>query len=117
MKWFAETTKWPDGLANGVYLLDDSKSKMYAYLSPNATEPKHFKNAIRIDTRGRTFKVNPVQYKVEVAEEVPEGKTYEVKGSKGDVYKVTEHNGNYACTCSGFKFRGQCRHIVEVKNV
>lgn len=116
MKWFAETTTWPDGLANGVYLLDDSKTKMYAYLSPKATEPKHFKNAIKIDTRGRKFIVNPVQYRVTVVEEVPEGCTFEVKGSKGDVYTVTEHNGNYSCSCSGFKFRGACRHITEAQN-
>ena len=32
MKWFAETTVWHDTtIPNGVYLLDDGKSKMYAF--------------------------------------------------------------------------------------
>ena len=114
MKWLAETTQWPDGLANGIYLLDDSKTKMYAYVSPTAKTPKHFKNPIRIETRGRTFKVSPVQYKVEVVEEVPEGKAHEVIGSKGEIYRITELNGNYSCTCSGFRFRSDCKHVKSV---
>jgi hypothetical protein len=33
MKWFAETTEWPDAKSdNHIYLLDDSKSKMFAYV-------------------------------------------------------------------------------------
>jgi len=38
-----------------------------------------------------------------------------VQGSKGDVYRVTELRGEWSCTCSGFKFRGDCRHIKGVQ--
>ena len=115
MKWFAETTKWNDSTPNGIYLLDDSKSKMYAF-KPRGTEAiKVFKNPIRIDVRGRKFVVNDVQYKTKLKEEEPEGRVWEVKGSKGDVYKVSELNGNYSCTCSGFKFRGDCKHVKSVQ--
>ena len=31
----------------------------------------------------------------------PEGRVWEVNGSKGDIYKVTEVRGEYSCTCSG----------------
>ena len=113
MKWFAETTDYRDRVANGIYLLNDSKSKMYAF-RPATGEIKVFKNPIRIDVRGRKFVLNSVQFKTNVREEEPEGRVIEVRGSKGDVYKVVELNGNYSCTCSGFKFRGDCRHVKSV---
>jgi len=115
MKWFAETTEWPGAKSpNHVYLLDDSKSKMFAYVKHGQGKPEVFRSPIRIDIRGRKFKLNSVQYRIDVEPEVPEGKVYEVKGSKGDVYKVTELGGAYSCTCSGFKFRGECKHIKSL---
>jgi hypothetical protein len=114
MKWFAETTDWKDTVANGIYLLDDSKTKMYAIRPRGTGDIKVFKNAIKIETRGRKFVVNPVQFKTGTKEEEPEGRTWTVKGSRGDEYKVTELNGNLSCTCSGFKFRGDCRHVKSL---
>ena len=110
MKWYSETTAYSDGIANGTYLLDDGKTKLYAYVKPGATEPKQFKNPIKIDTRGRKFVVSSTQYKIVTKEEF-EGRTWQVQGSKGDVYRVTEVNGNFSCTCSGFRFRGDCKHV------
>ena len=113
MKWFAETTDYKDNTPNGIYLLDDGKSKMYAFKARGTEPVKVFKNPIRIDLRGRKFVVNPVQFKTELKEPEPEGRVWVVKGSKGDEYKVTDVNGNYSCTCSGFRFRSQCRHIEQ----
>ena len=114
MKWFAEVTEWKDLAPNHVYLMDDSKSQMYAYVPRGATKPTVFRAPIRIDIRGRKFKINPVQFKTEIRSPDPEGRVWEVKGSKGDIYKVTEVRGEYSCTCSGFKFRGDCKHIKGV---
>ena len=114
MKWFAETTDWKDSVPNGIYLLDDGKTKMYAFKPKGTGTIKVFKNAIKIETRGRKFVVNPVQFKTRLKEDDPEGRTWTVKGSKGDEYKITEVNGNLACTCSGFRFRGDCKHIKQV---
>ena len=114
MKWFAETTDWKDSVPNGIYLLDDAKTKMYAFKAKGTEAIKVFRAPIRIDLRGRKFVVNSVQFDTPVDEAVPEGRVVEVKGSKGDVYKVTEINGNYSCTCSGFKFRGACKHVTQV---
>ena len=114
MKWFAETTQYRDAIPNGVYLLDDAKSKMYAFRAHGVGDIKVFKNPIRIDVRGRKFAVNPEQWSTDLREPEPKGRSWTVKGSKGDEYRVTELNGNYSCTCSGFKFRGQCRHITEL---
>jgi hypothetical protein len=102
-------------MPNGIYLLDDGKSKMYAFRPQNAGEIKVFRNPIRIDTRGRKFVINPVQYETTVTAPEPEGRVWEVQGSKGDVYKVTELGGEYSCTCSGFRFRGDCKHVKGVK--
>jgi hypothetical protein len=116
MKWFAETTEWPGITApNHVYLLDDSKSKMFAYVKFGTGRPEKFSKPIRIDIRGRKFRLNDKQFTIDVEAEVPEGRVIEVQGSKGDVYRVTELRGEYSCTCSGFKFRGDCRHIKGVQ--
>ena len=115
MKWFAETTDYKDTTPNGVYLLDDGKSKMYAFKPKGTGTIKVFKNPIRIDVRGRKFAINSVQFKTQLTEEEPEGRFWIVKGSKGDEYKVNDVNGNYSCTCSGFQFRSQCRHIESLK--
>jgi len=114
MKWFAETTDWKDSVPNGIYLLDDGKSKMYAFKPFGTGTIKVFKNPIRIDVRGRKFVINSVQFETKLKEPEPEGRVIEVRGSKGDIYKVTELNGNYSCTCSGFRFRGECKHIKEL---
>jgi len=114
MKWFAEITQYKDDIANGVYLLDDAKSKMYAFRSAGGAI-KVFKNFIRIDVRGRKFVVNPIQYPTTAKEPEPEGRLWIVKGSRGDEYRVVENRGEWTCTCSGFRFRGQCRHITELQ--
>ena len=40
-------------------------------------------------------------------------KTIKVNGSRGSTYLVTI-NGKYkSCTCAGFQFRRNCRHVAE----
>ena len=114
MKWFAETTDYRDTTPNGVYLLDDGKSKMYAFRPFGTGAIKVFKNPIRIDLRGRKFVINSVQFKTELTEPEPEGRVFTVTGSKGDRYTVNEVRGAWSCTCSGFRFRGECKHIKEL---
>ena len=114
MKWYSETTAYTDSMPNGTYLLNDSKTKLYAYVSPGSGTPKQFKNPIKIDIRGRKFVESSTQYKI-VTQEEPEGRVWEVAGSKGDVYKVTELDGHLNCTCSGFRFRGDCKHVKSIQ--
>lgn len=115
MKWFAEITDYKDSVPNGIYLLDDSKTKMYAFKAKGTEAVKVFKNPIKIDTRGRKFVINPVQFKTGLKEPEPEGRYWIVKGSKGDEYRVTESGGNFNCSCSGFRFRGVCRHSESIR--
>jgi len=98
-----ETTKWSDRTPNHVYVMNDSKTVMYAYINALNNEEKYFKNPIQIDTKGRTFTV---------LKRIKEGVLQiEVKGSKGNIYFVRKEEGMITCTCSGFKFRSECKHI------
>ena len=38
-------------------------------------------------------------------------RVYQVKGSKGNVYTVTERGTEKSCTCPGFTFRRSCKHV------
>jgi len=45
----------------------------------------------------------------------PDYKQWTVKGSKGNEYLVIRQKGQYNCTCPGFTYRHNCRHITEVQ--
>jgi len=113
MKFYQETTKWSSDVPNGTYLLNDSKSKMYAYIKPGSKSVLKFKNPIRIDTRGRTFVAvkNTFGYKIEENT----NRKWQVRGSKGDIYTVEESENGLICSCAGFKFRGACKHLASAK--
>ena len=46
----------------------------------------------------------------EIEEEVP-ATVVEVAGSNGNTYQVD--TDEQTCTCPGYKFRGQCKHIAQ----
>jgi hypothetical protein len=117
MKLFLETTKWNVDCTNNAYYLSDDKTKLYAYVRPGESAVRTLKNFIRFDTRGRTFKEIPNTYGYFHDDELKNvSKSWKVKGSKGDEYTITEEENGYTCTCSGFKFRAQCKHIKELEN-
>ena len=41
-------------------------------------------------------------------------RTFEVPGSKGNKYVVTSNSQGWSCTCTGFQFRKQCKHVSEL---
>lgn len=89
-----------------VYLLEGTK--LVAYIKTGTTEPFYFKNGIKgFDKRGRKFEiVQPNPFAVKATERI------EVQGSKGQVYYIDRDEKT--CTCPGFTFRGNCRHIKEL---
>jgi hypothetical protein len=113
MKFYQETTDWKDNIPNGIYLLNDSKTKMFAYVRPGATTAFKFKNPISIDGRGRRFVEvkNTFGFKIQEESIYPK---WEVQGSKGDKYTVEKTENGYTCSCAGFKFRAKCKHIDSV---
>ena len=44
-------------------------------------------------------------------------KVFTVSGSKGNTYTVTRNGRGWNCTCPGFQFRKQCKHISELSGV
>lgn len=119
MKAMLETTEWSDTAtqSNHVYWMNDSGTKIYAYARwGNPRDTQQFKAPITIDPRGRKFeKVRHDIYGWQDPDDEPTERSVKVTGSRGDVYTVTENQGRWACTCSGFQFRSACRHIDQVQ--
>ena len=121
MKYYLETTVWSDGSTkNGQYYLTDDKMYMVAYQAPGETEYKRFKSPIRIDKRGRKFKVigdgeSDSLYIVKTQPEAPVAEAIPVSGSNGAKYYVTKRGKTLTCTCQGFQFRHKCKHIDSIK--
>jgi hypothetical protein len=114
MKFYQETTQWTGNTPNGIYLLNDSKTKMYAFIRAGSKSVFKFKNPIQIDSRGRTFKEVKNTFKFKFEEQESENPRWEVQGSKGDKYIVERTENGLSCSCSGFKFRGKCKHLSMI---
>ena len=106
MQAMREITVWegPDQ-PNHIYLMDGDRA--VAYIKFGKDQPFYFTNPMRLDKRGRKFEkldTNPFETSVKST-------TIEVQGSKGNVYYVDPETKT--CTCSGFQFRGDCKHVKE----
>ena len=116
MNFYEEITDYGDAIANGVYLLNDDKSKMYAYVAPGTGTVKTFKHPISIYIKGRKFKAVKNTWGYKIPGEVAENPRWMVLGSKGDKYYVEQTPTGLTCTCSGFKFRAECKHVKQYQN-
>ena len=116
-KFLQEITEWKNPAPNHLYVVDDSKSKMIAYRPVGATAFTTFTKPIRYEGRGRKFTEVPNTFGFTVAPvAVPVHPTWSVLGSKGERYTVSKIDNSYSCTCSGYKFRGKCRHANQIAN-
>ena len=115
MKFFEETTVWDSNTPNHTYLLSDDKSKMYAYIRAGGNSVFKFKTSIRIDTRGRKFVAVKNKWQYNIDTPADPNPRWEVSGSKGDVYVVEQTENGLTCSCSGFRFRGACKHVKEIE--
>ena len=111
MKFYRETTAW--AVPNHVYLLSTDKSKMYGYIKRGTEDAITFKKPYRFDARGRTFL--EVQELGEIDLDLVKAETWKVDGSGGNSYVVQKIDNVYTCTCSGFKFRSECRHVKQIE--
>ena len=117
MKAFQELTDWDAEFTvpNHVYFLNDSKEKMYAYIKAGTKAVIRFEKPMKFSTSGRKFKELKETFGFSI-DDRPEGQTWSVKGSKGDVYTVERIDGTLRCSCTGFKYRGNCKHIEGIEN-
>ena len=111
MEAVRETTVWTGvdyKAPNHDYLLDGDR--VVAYRPWGTGEIRVLSGKIKIDRRGRKFeKLEPNPFK-----DIGKAKSMvvEVKGSKGQTYYVDPEAKT--CTCPGFTFRGNCRHMVDI---
>ncbi len=96
---------------NHDYLLDGDR--VVAYRPWGTGEIRVIKGSLKIDRRGRKFEKltdNPFESLQHPKREEP--MVLEVKGSKGNSYFVNVEEKS--CTCPGFTFRGNCKHVESV---
>ena len=114
MKFFRETTTdWASPTPNHVYLLTTDKSKMYGYIKQGTEDVTVFKKPYRFDARRRTFREVPELGEIDLDEAKSE--KWEFTGSKGDIYVVQKIDNMLKCSCPGFTFRGECKHVKSVE--
>jgi len=110
-----ETTIWSDSSnANHIYLLDGNKIVAYAKFGGNDIQA--LKTQIKIDKRYRTFvktKHSGLEKIIKSSSTKSNTKVFKVI-SKTKEYFVELSDYNYTCTCTGFNFRGKCKHITAV---
>jgi len=101
-----EQTQWRESVANNLYLITDSWDHVIAYVPQGEIKATRFKQPMRWDHRGRQFKV---------LKKITDTKTtdVEVKGSNGQIYRLTQYEGKWQCSCPGFQYRGKCRHVIN----
>lgn len=77
-------------------------------------------DSITIETGNKDFPVSIVSIKNIKKVDILKGSTsnstkyFNVQGSKGSTYVVSVREGQYSCTCTGFKYHGKCKHGEDV---
>ena len=100
-----EITQWE--YPNHIYITSNSKSRLHAFVVDGKLTV--FKKALPFSTSYRRF--TPVENTWLDDEPVPAVRTWQVVGSRGTIYTVTESEGVRQCSCSGYQFRGRCKHL------
>lgn len=123
MKVLQEITQWnlDYPIQGHIYFTNDSKDKIYAYIKASGKDIERFRVPMKFKTSGRKFREipNTFGYTVDDKPEVLEitGKQYQVPGSKGAIYTVTDDLGSWTCTCPASRWqKGECKHITALKN-
>jgi len=113
MQILKETTLWNTGYSvpNHTYLLDGN-NRLIAYADAETGQIYISKSqSIVINKRYRTFKVVKHSGLAKLIKtEKPKGvRLFKVQSGE-KIYDVELSNGRYTCTCTGFNFRGKCKH-------
>ena len=103
------TTKWKDTTYEGVVGRADRSVPQGSFMLLTPQDPRMPTRVIALS------RVIAMQYgdgqKATRVRTNSEVRVWQVQGSKGNVYTVTQRDGNKSCTCPGFQFRKACKHV------
>jgi hypothetical protein len=113
-----EVTVWntDNTVANHTYLLDGNK--LIAYAKFGTDEIIVSKTQFNIDKRYRKFirdNHSGLSKLIKKQKTDPNTRVFKVQSGEKE-YFVTNKSEKYTCTCTGFNFRGKCKHIDAVVN-
>jgi len=109
MKVLREVTEWATDIQpNHVYLVEGDK--IAAYQPFGTGDVVHFAHRARLDRARRRFVEEPVDSVLWQADAEQPAHIVSVAGSRGATYEVNLEE--HTCTCSGYQFRGRCKHIT-----
>ena len=123
MKYFQEVTNWDAGydVPNHTYYMRDDRAYAVGYIKANTNRLIKFSKPMRMEVRGRKFKLldkvgeSDTVYFPKVEEETSATVVKTVVGSNGKNYYIGGSTGKWHCSCPGFQFRLQCKHIAEME--
>ncbi len=95
-----EITQWDMPVANHTYKVS-AGGKLLGYWPRSGDKYVELSGKMRFDRARRKFET--------IAEEAESNAGIRVEGSNGKIYYIDEGK----CSCQGFKFRGDCKHIRE----
>jgi hypothetical protein len=119
---YKEVTEWDGEFSktrNHTYLFD-GKNKALAYAKDGDAEIFVFHTPLTIDTRRRKFvkvkhsKLDEFALTVDVKPK-NDHPSWTVKSDSGKTYTVELIAGNYQCNCTGYAYRGKCKHSDQIK--
>jgi len=114
-EWDGEFSKTP----NHTYLFN-GKNKALAYAKNGDAEIFVFHTPLTIDTRRRKFvkvkhhKLDEFALTVDVKPK-NDHPSWTVKSDSGKTYTVELIGDKYQCNCTGYAYRGKCRHSDQIK--
>lgn len=113
-----EVTEWDNQypIINKIYLLD-LKDKIIAYTKSDGSIHQ-LKNPIKIDKRRRKFIIVKHNGLSKLIQKVEDNTRIFKVNSKDKEYTISLDNTTdiMSCTCTGYSFRGKCKHIDAVRN-
>jgi len=113
-----EITEWDSEfpIINKIYLLD-LKDNIIAYTNSDGSIHQLIKPIKLNKTRRKFIKVNHIGLSKLIQKVEDNTRIFKVK-SKDNEYVVSLDNDtdNMSCTCTGFTFRGKCKHIEAVRS-
>ena len=95
-----EITQWDTLTANHTYKVS-AGGKLLGYWPRHSDKYVELSGKMRFDRARRKFEI--------LGEEEEENAGIRVEGSNGKIYYIADGK----CSCQGFKFRGDCKHIRE----